>query len=129
MLTKPYDHDNLVSRAEMAAAVAEMLLGMGAMEEYATWTKYRVLYIPVRETGRVCVRIPVVRGDPPLPWGLVESDWGVRNIQLSYRHRLWDQDRILRIRDVRLQGDITGIVRRVRAATLDGMGQVEAEIP
>jgi len=124
----PYDPDNISDRAAMVGAVADMLLGMGAMEEDATWTRYRVLYVPVLDTGRVCVRIPVVRGRPSRPWGTVESEWGVWTIQLTYRVRVDDHDRIIHQRDVRLKGDIPGIVRRVRSAVLEGIGQVKASI-
>ncbi|NBR00443.1 MAG: hypothetical protein EBT79_10305 [Actinobacteria bacterium] len=128
MRPPPYDPDSIGDRAHMVKAVAEELLGMGAMEELATWTRYRVLYVPVREVGRVCVRIPVVRGDPSRPWGTVESEWGVRTIQLSHRFRREDYDLILCHREVHLKGDIPGIVRRVRSATLEGIGFLNSYI-
>lgn len=124
----PYDPDNIGDRAAMVRIVSDMLFRLGAMEEDAAWTRFRVLYVPVRETGRVCVSIPVVRGRPSHPWGTVESEWGVRTIQLTQRVRVDDRDRILRQRDVRLKGDIPGIVRRVRSALLTGLGEVEASL-
>lgn len=124
LLRTPYDPDNVADRARMVGAVAYTLLSMGAMEEYASWTRYRVLYVPVQKARRVCVRIPVVRGSPSHPWGAVESEWGLRTILLSHRIRVNDADLILGQREVRLKGDIEGIVRRVRDAVLDGVGKL-----
>jgi hypothetical protein len=104
------------------ALVRTILSDLHGMEEYALWSNDRVLYIPTRNgQGRVCIETRVRR----------YADWGegierdARDIRLTYRQMLPNGDFILKMRDVRLKGPILNILRRVRKAALEGLGQLE----
>lgn len=121
------------NRAQLARSIAETVLGLGGMEEDASWTMYRVLYVPVSDTGRVCVRIPVERieGISPQDWGLTGMSPSEKVIRVSCRIRVMGPvpyDRIIRSRDVRIRGDARGIVSRVRKAVIEGTGLVRASV-
>lgn len=110
-------------RAVAVSVVRTILEDLHGMEEDASWSINRVLYVPVSETSRVCVDTRVPRG----------SDWasgyrqGYTNIRIFHRVLLrGDCDTICNIRDVRLMGTVESITRRVRKAVLEGMGSLSA---
>jgi hypothetical protein len=117
---------NPEDRTAVAVSVARTILeDLHGMEEYALWSMNRVLYVPVRETGRVCVETRVPRG----------ADWasgyrqGYTNIQIIHRIIRADCDTIHHVRDVRLRGTVESITRRVRKAVIEGMGSLSAIAP
>lgn len=122
-----FDRWEIDDRIVLAQRVTEQVLGMGGMEEAAAWTRYRVLYIPEWEHGRVCVKTGVPVGSK---WddGIAHE---VACIQLSYRIRPDpdDGDRIIRMRDVRLTGTFDSILARLRKGILEGRGIVAAHRP
>ena len=120
----PFDRlDPHIRRMLAMSVVRTVLEDLNGMEEYATWTTYRVLYVPVGD-GRVCIDTRVPKG---APW-----DYGVAynmtSFQLSYRiHRgEGNGDLFLRTREVMWKGHVEDITLRVRNAMIEGIGVVSA---
>lgn len=124
----PFDRFDPEARRAVAESVARTILeDLNGMEEDAVWSRNRVLYVPVREAGRVCVDTRVPRGSE---W---RSGHGYEytTIRISHRIRQPDDrgDTITLIRDVRLTGTVESIARRVRRAVLEGVGSLSAIAP
>ena len=120
-----YDQTNLLDRQDLAKQIVQTILqDLDGMEEYAEWSSDRVLYIPLphKTTCRVCIETRV---------GLL-SDWAagikpnVRNIRITYRCREHHKDSVIRVRTVRLVGDIPSITKRVRSVIHQGFGILSA---
>lgn len=120
-----FDRWNSDDRMKAAQRVAAQVLGMGGMEEDAAWSRYRVLYIPEWEYGRVCVCTGVPVGSSWVD-GIAHE---VSAIRLTYRVRRDDMDRIVDTRDVRLTGTFDSIIARLRKGVLEGRGIVAAHRP
>lgn len=121
-----FDRFDPHARRRLALSVVHTILGdLNGMEEDAAWTKYRVLYVPERN-GRVCIDTRVPRGTS---WddGVVGY---LTSFQLSYRIYRGEEngDLVLRVRDVLWKGSVEAIARRVRNATLEGLGVVSATL-